>query len=176
MSQATEIILPPNVSGFVNIDEAPLIELSANDLQNYCEVACQSKGYDFLRFIDLSGTKDRSYHLAEIAKENQHYLIFLNKYHKVVAFAKLQETLPTTYDGTTEMPRNAYADLEDLASAFQPNYMVLPTSILIMPIDADIPASAAVVQRLKDIEFGEFSYWVPQNIGQVVFNGWQKNK
>lgn len=167
--------LPPNISGFTAKKSKQLQVLEVNDLQNFCEVACEGQKYEFIRFIDLSAQKNRSYHLCMIAKDQQEYLIFLNKYHKVIAFSKLLEPMPSDYMGTTEMPRNEYIDLPDLHQAFADNYLVLPAHILLLPLDSDIPESAAVVQNLQDAEFGEFSYWVPQTIGQVVFNGWEKN-
>lgn len=168
----TPYILPPNISGFS--DDGAVPELAVNDLQNYCEVACEAHGYSLLRFIDLSNKPNRSYHLCCIQKGEHKGVIFLNKYHKVVAFSTLHENMPVYYDGSAEMPRNEFIDLEDLGSAFAQHYMVLPVQVLLLPLDSDIPESAEVVQQLKDVEFGEFSYWVPQTIGQVVFNGWTK--
>lgn len=172
---STSFVLPAHISGFKNPDAPALAMLSADDLQNYCEVACEAQGYTVIQFINLNHQKDRTYHLCHIQKGNFEGLIFLNKYHKVIAFSKLEETLPSSYDGSTEMPRNAYTDLEDLNQAFSKYFMVLPVNILLMPLDSDIPESAEVVKQLKDVEFGEFSYWVPKNIGQVVFNGWEKD-
>ena len=171
---SNSISLPPNVSGFHNPETPAPSLLDVNEIQNFCEVVTEGNGYRFIQFLDLRAQKNRSYHLAIIGKEQKQFLIFFNKYRKVIAFSEVKEDFPKDYTGIGEMPRNEYLDLEDLEKAFGEHYMVLPVHILMMPLDSDLSESAAVVKNLEDTEFGEFSFWVPQTIGQVVFNSWDK--
>jgi len=177
MSETQQIIFPPKVTGFHNpSDSAPELQ----DLKPFhlkCQAISAVGLLNPIEFFDYSAEPSRSYHL-QLAEDSRSigYFLFLNKYAPLVAISKMLDNSWKSWDGTGELPPNQYIDFPELEAYFQPDFQLIPVATLLLPIDADKPESAAVVQNLQDSEFAEFSYFAPQNLGNLVFNNWEKAK
>lgn len=172
---AEQITFPPNVTGFHSPSQpAPALR----DLQDFhakCQAVSALSMLEMVSFHDYSDEPNRSYHL-QLAKDSRSigYIIFVNKYAPLIAFAKIMASDWEGWNGSGNLPTNEYTDWQELADIFQPDFQTIPVKTLLLPIDADQPESAAVVQNLQDAEFAELSYFAPQNMGNLVFNNWKK--
>ena len=168
------ITFPPNITGFHNPNKPAPNQIELDDFKAVCATIKAVESFELIRFFDYSEQENKSYHLQLIEKERKAYFIFLNKYVPFIAFSEIFEENWKGWSGVGELPKNRYVDFPELAKYFQSDFQVIPQEILLLPIDADNPKSAAVVQKLEDAEFAEFSYFAPQCLGNIVFNNWKK--
>jgi hypothetical protein len=172
--RSKNIIFPANITGFYNPNESAPKPLELDTFKTICNTLKTVGDFDLIQFFDYSDDADKSYHLQLIEKEGKWYFIFLNKYSPLIAFSEIFEKNWSGWNGKEELPKNRYIDMPELAKHFPTDFQLIPQEILLLPIDADNPKSAEVVQNLKDAEFAEFSYFAPQCLGNIVFNNWKK--
>ena len=169
-----QIIFPPKTTGFYNPDEQPPVLQSLEGFMKACEQMASIKGFELLTLFDYTDIPSKSYHLQLMKdQDGQGFFIFVNKYSPLIAFSKIDAINWEGWNGEGEMPQNHYVDMIELTSYFH-GMDVIPVEVLLMPIDADEAESAVVVQQLQDAEFAEFSFFAPQNLGNLVFNNWPK--
>jgi hypothetical protein len=166
-----QVVLPPNVSGF--FDHQPPALLPVKELQQGIEGLRTLEGFKDLVFADCTGQTSRSYHWALLELKEGSYFIFLNKYHRIAACSRIKHAVQAR-DWEEELPENMYVHHSGIFAVLEETFTVLYPELLMLPIDPDKGDSVPVVARLQLSEFAEFSFWEPRNIGQVVFNNWEK--
>ncbi|MFT5616812.1 MAG: hypothetical protein ACI85I_000026 [Arenicella sp.] len=169
-----QLIFPKNITGFHNLNKPAPSQIGLERFKAICITIKAVGDFDLIQFFDYSEQGNKSYHLQLIEKEGNAYFIFLNKYASFIAFSEILEENWQSWNGEGELPKNRYIDFPQLTKYFQTDFQIIPQEILLLPIDADNPKSAEVVQNLEDAEFAEFSYFAPQCLGNIVFNNWRK--
>ncbi len=174
MERKKTIQFPKNITGFRNPKKPAPNQIGLENFRAICAIIEAVESFDLIQFFDYSEQENKSYHLQLIEKEGKAYFIFLNKYAPFIAFSEIFEENWRSWNGNGELPKNRYIDIPELTKHFQTDFQIIPQATLLLPIDADNPKSAEVVQNLEDAEFAEFSYFAPQCLGNIVFNDWKK--
>ena len=175
MAEKKSIIFPPNITGFYNVSEGPPKPESTMLFFAKCQEAEAQGLLETVQFFDYSEEPNRSYHLQLVKDSNSiGHFIFVNKFSSLIAISKILDANWEDWDGDGELPTNQYVDHAELSQAFKPLFTSVPVKVLLLPIDADNPESAEVVQLLQDVEFAQLSFYAPQNMGNLLFNNWEK--
>jgi hypothetical protein len=167
------VMLPPKVSGFHNPGEAPPEPLGQGLLhEELAGVRQQARRW---RWADYSQQPNWSYHAGLWLWEDEPLLLLVNKYYRLAACSRVDDRQAwEAWQPGQPLPRNQYIDFPALREWLPESWVLLPQAFLLQAVDADQAESQAAVAQLQLQEFAEFSYWEPRNMGNIVFNNWQK--
>lgn len=168
------IIFPPKVSGFYAGEPPSLISTIQIEQELAVLQGLPVTASWFL--FNLEPYHHYSYHLCHIEYGETSYLFFINKYAKIGALSKVHPS--ASIEGwhiDEELPRNSYDDWKEGTRLLASHWAIVPPDILTLSVDADNPESQRIVSELQNEEFAQFAYWEPQNMGNILFNNWQKN-
>ncbi|WP_027001482.1 hypothetical protein [Hugenholtzia roseola] len=103
-----------------------------------------------------------NFHFALFERDKRQMGVLCHRDFALVAFVNLP------------LHKQAYTEGEDLTLIFERFFEVLPADFLRLRPNADHPDSVFSLQNLADEEFAQMAYFQPENIGQIIFNNWQK--
>lgn len=67
----------------------------------------------------------------------------------------------------------AFREWGEEAAFFRENFRLLEPEWLILKPDPHIPVAQRLLKDLRYEEFAQFSFFQPENIGEIVFNNWE---
>ena len=168
-----EVIFPPKVSGFYERKSGPPALLPVADLKQALH-DLDGLGIQW-QLIDFSHQPNYSYHVCFISWQDKGYFFFMNKYYYLAAFSQIEDMEEwQNWEEGQLLPRNQYTDIPQLHDILSTPWTILPEEMIIQKVDADNEISQKIVMNLQNAEFAEFSYWEPQNMGNILFNNWEK--
>lgn len=155
--------LPPCVSGCCPPERIPDAETFARLQQNPLP---ETLSWQALH--PLQEAPRFTYGIAQLQYGQQVLDIAVHKWYSLFA--------PVRVEWRQEQPRAlAFRNWQTQErEAFGTAFTLLEPDWLIQKPDPDIPVSQLLLRDLDDEEFARFSFFQPENIGEIVFNDWAK--
>ncbi|WHZ03016.1 hypothetical protein QNH48_29570 [Neobacillus sp. YX16] len=145
--------LPNGVSGFYHSEASKPPQIDGKQFKKLCYHFAACNGGKVINF-NLSHSSANFYY-AQVEIFDLEFYILLNEHYPYLAFADAIES------GDIQ-----FVDIPSLSEQFSLYYHVLDTKELTVPINDKHKSG------LNSAELQQISYWMPDKIGQVLFNFW----
>jgi len=146
--------LPRGVTGFDGSGKGPPPEVAAHEFKAACQAAARAWGGTVCSF--QGSAYPFNYHGAVLEREGTRLSVLCNTHYPLVAFM----------DPADPAPR--YVDAPELHRFFR-------EQTEFTPLDTEFLRANPTREHLRDLgptELQQIDYWRPENLGEIIFNGW----
>ncbi|WP_281614092.1 hypothetical protein [Flammeovirga sp. SubArs3] len=153
--------LPKGITGFVESENKTIdLSLWEETVKSFFSIKAN---------IQFSDRYSYTYQIIEF--NNELYLLFKNKYTDFFAIAKVDDENEEYH----KIPNHYFFDEFEIIDFLEAmGFIHYPTALLELKVDGANPLITNLLKELSDSEFGQFSYFEPKIIANIIFNDWKK--
>ncbi|MEM6297145.1 MAG: hypothetical protein AAF740_00480 [Bacteroidota bacterium] len=127
------------------------------------------EGMNWAKLHDLRNHSNFTYGVASLSIKSQTLEYVIHKHFPLLAPAKVswRNKTPIAAEFTEWTPESDF---------LRKSFILLEPDWLLLKPEPDFPECKALLRDLDFWEFGQFSYFRPENVGEIIFNNWDKKR
>ncbi len=127
------------------------------------------EGMSWAKLHDLRNHPNFTYGVANLSVNGQTFECVLHKHFPLLAPAKVswREEKPIAVEFTEWTKESTF---------LQKSFTLLEPRWLLLKPEPDFLECKILLRDLDFWEFGQFSYFRPENVGEIIFNNWNKKR